>query len=324
MATPVASCPVLVERDRELGVLTRVASEVARGMSQLVIVSGEAGAGKSRLVTEFIGSLPRTWRTDVMGGARSNFPPLEAATSTAVGDRPELDIGAALAASLRLSPARPTVVLVEDVHELDPALIRALGVAVDLLEATPLLLVMTFRIDQGVLDPTASRAIADLRRQNRVLDLTVGPISGDGVAIMAEALGRNLDDDGVADVLRRSGGNAFFAEELLLAGDASLSWTVTHTVLERVRAVDAAGQRVAEILAVGGAALPRAVVEAVEPKGADGIVTLLGAGIAVESGDATVSLRHALVGEVIVAHLSLAERTALHGALAACLEQRND
>src|SRR5690242_2155315 len=63
MATPAACCPVFVERDRELAVLARVADQAARGVSQLVVLGGEAGAGKSRLAAEFIGSLPAGWRT---------------------------------------------------------------------------------------------------------------------------------------------------------------------------------------------------------------------------------------------------------------------
>jgi hypothetical protein len=153
--------------------------------------------------------------------------PLLGAVAVPGADGPDLSLHEPLAAALRSSVSDPTVVVVEDVHELDPALIRALGEAVDLLDSTPILVVATVRVD---------------------------------------ALGRDLDASGIADVLRRSGGNAFFAEELLLANHASLSWTVTHTVLDRVQTVAPASQRVAEVLAIGGGSLARGVVEASSPK----------------------------------------------------------
>jgi len=324
MPTPAACCPVLVERDRELAVLARVAREVSTGISQLVILSGEAGAGKSRLAAEFMGSLPADWRTRVTGSVRWDRSALGVTTPTASSECPESDLGDALAASLRSLLPSPVAVLFEDIHELDPTLIRALGIAVELLDEAPVLFVATFRVGPDVLDDGTGTAIADLRRRARVIDLTVGPLTGHGVAAMAGALGRALDAESVADVLRRSGGNAFFAEELLLASDASLSWTVTHAVLERVRAAGAVGRRVAELLAIAGASLPKSVVETVEPGSDAGIATLLAAGIAVESGHDHLALRHALVGEVVAGHLSLAERTAWHSALAQCLEDCED
>jgi hypothetical protein len=88
-----------------------------------------------------------------------------------------------------------------------------------------------------------------------------------------------------------------------------------------VRAVGPAGRRLTELLAVAGAALPRDVVDTVVSDGSAGVVALLDAGIAVRSGLDGVALRHALVGEVVETHLSLAERTTWHGALASCLAE---
>ena len=322
MATPAACCPVFVGRDREMAVLARVADEVARGISQLAILSGEAGAGKSRLAAEFIGSLPSLWRTTTPAGVGLSGLLLAEPQSPVTDEDHDRDLGSALARELASS--HPTVMLIEDIHGLDPALIRALGVAVDLLDVAPVLLIVTLRVGDGPFDIATSGALSGLRRRARVLELTVGPLSRDAVAAMARALEATLDEVGLADVVRRSGGNAFFAEELLFAGDTPPSWTVTHTVLERVRAVDPPGRRVGELLAVAGAALPRRVVEAVVPDGATGVVTLLDAGIAVTSGVDDVGLRHALVGEVVETHLSLAERAAWHRALAASLAECSD
>src|SRR5215204_7017336 len=46
-------CPVLIGRDDQLDALRQVAASVATGSGQMVLVAGEAGIGKSRLVREF-------------------------------------------------------------------------------------------------------------------------------------------------------------------------------------------------------------------------------------------------------------------------------
>jgi predicted ATPase len=56
--TPVV-CPSHVGRDDQLDALTRVAAGVAGGVGQTVLVVGEAGIGKSRLVREFGEQLAR-------------------------------------------------------------------------------------------------------------------------------------------------------------------------------------------------------------------------------------------------------------------------
>ena len=57
-STWLARCPVLVERDDEL---RRSRGSRARARSRLVVITGEAGTGKSRLAREFAGSLPAPW-----------------------------------------------------------------------------------------------------------------------------------------------------------------------------------------------------------------------------------------------------------------------
>ena len=50
--------PVLLERERELAELAQAAREAAAGEGGLVLVSGEAGIGKSSLVRALRGLLP--------------------------------------------------------------------------------------------------------------------------------------------------------------------------------------------------------------------------------------------------------------------------
>ena len=50
--------PVLLERERELAELAQAAREAVAGEGGLVLVSGEAGIGKSSLVRALRGLLP--------------------------------------------------------------------------------------------------------------------------------------------------------------------------------------------------------------------------------------------------------------------------
>jgi predicted ATPase len=55
MKAPIPSsliCPVLVGRERQLSLLDRLIQQAARGHGHTVLISGEAGVGKSRLLAE--------------------------------------------------------------------------------------------------------------------------------------------------------------------------------------------------------------------------------------------------------------------------------
>jgi Cdc6-like AAA superfamily ATPase len=52
---PVVRCPVVVGRDGELTALAEVFGQAASGPGVCVVVTGEAGVGKTRLVTEAAG-----------------------------------------------------------------------------------------------------------------------------------------------------------------------------------------------------------------------------------------------------------------------------
>src|SRR2546430_6872575 len=45
-------CPMLIGRDQELAVLRHLLKHTSSGQSQMLLLSGEAGIGKSRLVAE--------------------------------------------------------------------------------------------------------------------------------------------------------------------------------------------------------------------------------------------------------------------------------
>src|SRR4051794_32257845 len=124
---PVGRCPVLVERDDELNALSRLAGD---GAAALVVVTGEAGRGKSRLAADFAASLPEPW--------------------TVARLRP----GAAL-------PPAPAVrlVILDDAHELEPAALAALP------GWSSALVLLTFRLGAHPPGSAELRALARLARE---------------------------------------------------------------------------------------------------------------------------------------------------------------
>ncbi len=65
----------LVGRDDELAALARAYREVEAGMPRIVLVEGEAGAGKSALVFTFLESLPRRVRVGLGAAGPEGVPP---------------------------------------------------------------------------------------------------------------------------------------------------------------------------------------------------------------------------------------------------------
>ena len=123
VTSPAAICPILIERDRELALLSRVAAEVARGTARLVVITGEGGAGKSRLITELVASLDDTWKRIITSASSSRRPFADVISRAEVGpDTPHVEIGRALATAM---PTGPTVVVIDDAHLLDGVTLRA-------------------------------------------------------------------------------------------------------------------------------------------------------------------------------------------------------
>ena len=170
----------LLERDTELRVLDAALDRAADGAGSVVLVSGEAGIGKTSLVRAFTRSL-RSGR--VLAGACDDLltpralGPLRDAVRHVRGPLAAAlaadDPGEVFPAVLEelADPHGPTVLAVEDVHWADSAtldLLRHVGRRVDDL---PALLLLTYRPDehrprthplQGVLGSLGGHAVRRL------------------------------------------------------------------------------------------------------------------------------------------------------------------
>jgi predicted ATPase len=237
----------LLERDAQLAALESALVRAGAGAGSAVLLSGEAGIGKTSVVRAF--ARTARGRARVLAGAcddlltprtlgplrdaaRVAAGPLAAAVSG--GDRDEV-----LAAAVEeLSDARgPTVLVVEDVHWADEATLDVLRYVGRRVSDLPAMLLLTYRDDEIVGDHPLQRVLGGLSGE-AVHRLALAPLSRSAVASWAGG------SEAASDALYRlTGGNPFFVSEVLASPRDAVSTTVVDAVLARVRQLDAATQR---------------------------------------------------------------------------------
>ncbi len=253
----------IVGRDAELAEIAAAWARVADGGRETVLVAGEPGAGKSRLVAEAAGAAHAEGGLVLYGSGEGASGTPYAPFVAALGDldrhgtaplREELQrsgLGAPIgesggearwglsddraklfAAALSLLEGitrhGPLLLAIDDLHACGPstlALIRHLARAGS---GAPFLLLVTYRPTD--VDPSgeAAEAIAELSSEAGCRHLQLGALGPPALRDIASALDPDADDaalDGAAAIVaRESGGNALFACELLRAmGDLGTS-----------------------------------------------------------------------------------------------------
>lgn len=216
----------LVGREAQLAELADAFAAAQQGRPQPVLVLGDAGIGKSRLIAAFRKTLANQdhfWITcrgvslhqdtpfhplrEAMREHAAELPPtLQAmiAAETRTTAQREADQNALADWLIGKSRGRPVVLHCEDLHWFDPSSQEALGALAGKLEDQPILLLAASRPD----GPSHGLINA------RVLHLP--PLATDELQrLIAELLG-NLPTDApaVADLARRAEGIPLFAEEL--------------------------------------------------------------------------------------------------------------
>ena len=316
----------MVERDRELQVLTGEAAAATAG-ARLVLLTGEAGAGKSRLAEEFAATLPETWGT-IRTGAPFTERTVGAPFDHLVGPIPERgDPAAALADGLaaaigEAASAGPVLVTIEDLHWIDPTGVWALGPTLDRLLRAPVLLVATFRLGSHRLGSEHSGALAALARHPRCTELRLPPLSIHAIAELV----RTDEPEAVAGIHRRTGGNPFFVEALVQARPgAAVDWTVAEIVRQQLGELGDRDRRLVELLAVTAAPVPFDVyADALREESDVGTGAAFDHGPVVAIDDDHVALRHGIVGEAVRQGLGIAARRDLHRRLASAYSAQPD
>jgi predicted ATPase/class 3 adenylate cyclase len=255
----------LVGRKQELGLLLEGWEQVRDGVGRVVLLSGEAGIGKSRLVAalkDYVASDPRAWLTpfqcspyyqnsslypvvdllqrvvlqleptetteqrldkleaflDQYGMPLADMVPLFAALlSMPLNERyPPLNLSAeqqkqrlleaVLQVLLERARQQPLLLVVEDLHWIDPTTLQLLSLLVDQGPTARILAVFTYRPDFS--PPWLGRS--------HVTHVTLNRLTNRQVADLVKALahGKELPEELLAQIIEKTDGVALFVEEL--------------------------------------------------------------------------------------------------------------
>ncbi|MEU1972057.1 AAA family ATPase [Microbacterium sp. NPDC019599] len=365
--------PSLVGREADLEALQDAHADSIAGSSRAVLVGGEAGIGKTRLVGEFLRSLPAD--TIVLRGQSVDFdrdaPPYapilsalrslaqevgEAALFDASGPArdalalllPELSAGAtSIEAPVRggadrlydavaevlenVAAVRPVVLVIEDLHWVDPQSLGLLRFLIRVIEDARLLIVLTFRSDELRRGSPLRALLPELDRNRRVVRVELARLDRRQVREMATAiLDHPPDEDELAQVYVRTEGVPFFVEELVCcSGVRSMDAfpdTLRDILLARYDQLTESSQRMLRLIAAGGVRVEHELLVAVcdeSPEGIDLAASeAIAASVLVVDGTAY-AFRHALVREAIHDELLPGERVRFHTRYAEALTSQS-
>ena len=382
--TATLTSPTFVGRTEELARLAAAGERAAGDVPTSVLIGGEAGVGKTRLVGEVVAAARAAGVTVLhggcveLGGEGVPFAPLvealrafvrdldEPALARMVPGRSRVELarllpelgppagpGAGDRAAFggdpgpwseqgrlfelllglleRLGAERPALLVVEDLHWADRSTRDLLAFLVRNLRHGRLLLVMTYRSDELHRRHPLRPFLAELDRGRRVERLELARFGPAEVAAqLAGIRGAPPPAELAERIHARSGGNAFFVEELAAtaATDGELSPSLRDTLLARIELLGEPTQQVLRVLAVAAAAVPDPLLAEVAGLGEAELLAGLREAVSahvllVDAGDGAYGFRHALVKEAVYAELLPGERTRLHARFAAALAGRD-
>lgn len=253
-----ASPGPMVGRAAELRALTeRFDVAVSSGL-QVVVVGGEAGIGKSRLVAELAAGLAGSTRIVVghcleLGPDGPPFAPFSAVVRELIGElgieqvaswagpgrddlavlAPELGTGRhddqlgrgrlfeAMATLLeRAAAALPLVVVIEDLHWSGTSTRDLLRFLMRTLGDAPVLMILTYRTDELVRTHPLRPWLVEVDRLPHTSRLTLEPLDAAEIDALVERLSGPLPPRPAARIRERSQGVPFFVEELAACWDA--------------------------------------------------------------------------------------------------------
>ena len=305
----------LIERESQLAALRQYADEASQGSGRLVLISGEAGVGKSVLLEESAHDLnDARW---LWAGCDGLFTP------AALG--PLLDLASQLDGELlRLCHAEAkrdqlygallqqlgdlqsfTVLVIEDVHWADEATLDLLIYLGRRIQHLPVLLLVTYRDDALVATDPLRLTLGALAIQRATRRLSLATLSAAGVATLAE--GTTID---ATELHRLTAGNPFFVIEVLQAGNDALPASVRDAVLARTRTLSTSARDALDTAALIGSRMQSGLLVSLldDPLVLD---ELISHGLLIKDGD-DLRFRHEIARVAIEAAVPPYRKAAMH------------
>ena len=325
-----------VGRARELWELERALAAAQTGDGSAVLVAGEAGIGKTRLASELStrargAGLEILWgrAIDLVGTDLPYQPFVEALRP--LGGHHQVDASSqlrvfedTLALLTERATAAPVLLVLEDLHWADTSTLDLVLYLAHNVDDRPILLVATCRGDEPSSAERVRRLADGVRRSGSGLVLELGPLDDDELAALLTAhADRPLSTAVTNEIVGRSEGNPFFAEELVAAaGDEAgeLPSGLRELLLQRVARLDPKTQSLMRLASAAGrdVAYPLfAVAELPEADLRGSLRRAVEHGVLVADQETgSFRFRHALLAEAIYGTILPGEREALHARLA--------
>ena len=250
----------MVGRDGELGRLLNLLDDAEAGRSVVALVSGDAGVGKTRLVSEVTrlaaargftvlsgqcaelgDSVPYLPLADALRGAAQSTGVRDALSSRPAlsrllpegGEGPIADsdrsglarqqmLGGVLGLLAELAAAAPVLLVLEDLHWADASTRDLVTFLSRMLHRERVALIGSYRTDDLHRRHPLRPVVAELLRLPSVIAVELAPLDPSALAehLTATAPAR-IDATELNDIVTRAEGNAYYAEELLAASVSS-------------------------------------------------------------------------------------------------------
>lgn len=310
----------LFERESQLDALEGLLHKAQSGAGSVALIGGEAGIGKTSLVTALRqrrGKVNLWWGAcDALQTPHPLAPLHDIIRNNPVSFGSRVDQLARMqlfGAVLSELQAAPTMFVVEDAHWADEATLDLLRFLGRRLDQVPCLLVVTYRDDEVSAQHPLRRLMGDLPGAS-VTRMQVPRLTMQAVEAMAK--GSLHAHEGLYEVTQ---GNPFFVSEMLRRGTETVPHGVEDLVLARFSRLGSAAQELAQLTAIVPRRIQDWLLEAVLAPSVATIEECLDTGLLIAHGD-VFAYRHELARVAIEQSLSGPRAQKLHARVFAALE----
>jgi DNA-binding CsgD family transcriptional regulator len=312
---------MLIEREVPLQTLLKLAERAKNGRGGIVLLSGEAGIGKTTLLECFHDQIGIDYKI-MWGGCDPLFTPRTLGPVHDMAKSFGREVNELLAQ--RSAPAslfsaihsaldassQPTILICEDLHWADNAtldMIKYLGRRVWFLNA---LLVLSFRSDEIAADHPLTQVLGELP-SSATHRIDLEPLSLDGVVALSGA-----SDTRASELFEITQGNPFFVTELLAAqgeGTKNVPASIKDAVASRLRRLQKEERNFLEELSLIPGSVSPTVLIALYGEEADRLsAKCIERGILLADENGTLRFRHELARLATSAAMPASHRTRAH------------
>jgi DNA-binding CsgD family transcriptional regulator len=336
----VASALPIIGRAVERDAMSVAYARAQAGESQIVLVTGQAGIGKTRLAEDLCARAADAQvligESAPLAGAALAYGPFVAALRDQAGWLLEEEQSGdmmtrrhrlfvrVLEVLTDLAARAPVLLVLEDLHWADESSRELLDFLTVRLREQPIMVIATLRDDE--LSSSGRRWLAELERRPRARRLQVPPLTPAQISeVVADIMTAEASAEARAAVIAAADGNPLYARELASAGPGMMPASITDAVQARAADLAPAARALIDQVSVADGGMSHELLAATVTLSEDGMLgaarAAVDSGLLVIDGDGY-AFGHTLIRQVIYGQILPGERRRLHRRLAAALAER--